>query len=461
MVFKPKEEYTKISDIVSLDNFDRYPGDYVTRPPYQRKTVWSRKKKQNLLDSLLRRYYVPNLVFRQVRLTEDATVDEVIDGQQRITTIQSFYKNEFPLPKSLNSLSEGLGGTYYSKLSTDHKRYIDSLKINIDRILNIDEKNNPSHQRVATEIFWRLQQGESLNAMEIAHARLASRIRNFVVKYADDITFDYESYKPVDQNPSKHRFFEIIKRGNTRMEHLALLARMVRLEQANDYTDLKDTAILEMIKESETENGIGDESFENEPAAKTVIKNLSTLSEVFKDDPMLKDGGVIEELNREYFILSCYLLIRHLNAFYVVTNAIQEHISAFLYEFHRRWRANDSDDSEIARFSDNRQQGATDLRERDIILRHSFFKYIAKHGMEITALDSRRAFNEAERISIYRKSKGICRQCVSEGKPEKETFVSWADFQADHIVAWIKGGPTNLDNAQLLCTYHNQSKGAS
>ena len=34
--------------------------------------------------------------------------------------------------------------------------------------------------------------------METAHSRLASLARNFIAKYADDIAFDYEDYKPLD-----------------------------------------------------------------------------------------------------------------------------------------------------------------------------------------------------------------------------------------------------------------------
>jgi 5-methylcytosine-specific restriction endonuclease McrA len=38
--------------------------------------------------------------------------------------------------------------------------------------------------------------------------------------------------------------------------------------------------------------------------------------------------------------------------------------------------------------------------------------------------------------------------------------VSWSQYQADHVIPHAKGGKTTLDNAELLCSYHNQSKGA-
>ena len=48
--------------------------------------------------------------------------------------------------------------------------------------------------------------------------------------------------------------------------------------------------------------------------------------------------------------------------------------------------------------------------------------------------------------------------CLEEGKSEREARVPWSEFQADHVIPYAKGGETTLDNAQLLCRYHNQQK---
>jgi len=53
MPFNPKSEYTIVSTEISVKDFFEYKEDYVTRPPYQRKSVWSKKKKQSLMDSLI------------------------------------------------------------------------------------------------------------------------------------------------------------------------------------------------------------------------------------------------------------------------------------------------------------------------------------------------------------------------------------------------------------------------
>ena len=95
-----------------------------------------------------------------------------------------------------------------------------------------------------------------------------------------------------------------------------------------------------------------------------------------------------------------------------------------------------------------------------MILRQIFFQYLKDNNKELIAKDTNRAFSELERIRIYRRGKGICQKCVEEGKPENETIASWSEYHADHIIPHSKGGQTTLENAQLLCRYHNQSKGA-
>jgi 5-methylcytosine-specific restriction endonuclease McrA len=72
--------------------------------------------------------------------------------------------------------------------------------------------------------------------------------------------------------------------------------------------------------------------------------------------------------------------------------------------------------------------------------------------------DEKRSFNEAERIIIYRKNRGLCQMCLSENKSEKESQVSWTEFEADHILPHTLGGKTEIFNGQVLCRIHNKKK---
>ncbi len=461
MAFNPKQEYLITEDKIRLKDFSDYQEDYITRPPYQRKSVWSVKKQQSLFDSLFRRYYIPRLVVREVRLSEDRTVREIIDGQQRINAIQNFFDNKFKLPASLEDVHPDLPNKFFSELSTELRKFIDKeLIINADLVKNIDDPKNPEHQKVATEIFWRLQQGETLNFMEVAHAKLSSLSRNFIVKYSDDETFDYENYLPVDENLNKHEFFKIIERGNTRMQHLMTMTRLLLIEEAGGYADLKDSAVVEFIDKYVEKDGIGNDSFENLDFAKNCLRNLNLFHEIFKDDPMYDENTGIKELSREYIIVSFYFLIRHLKLRYVIGENEKNLINKFFFEFYERWNKGDQNDFDMVVFSNNRQQSIVNLQERDIILRQLFFDFLTKEDASLTTVDDKRLFNEAEKIKIYRRDKGLCQQCLKEDKPEREATVSWTQYQADHIFAHARGGKTEIENAQVLCKYHNAKKGA-
>lgn len=284
MPFNPKSEYTIVSTEISIKDFFDYKEDYVTRPPYQRKSVWSKSKKQSLMDSLFRRYYIPKLVIREVRLSDNQTVNEIIDGQQRINTVQEYFNNQYPLPKTLSDVDKNLPGSYYKDLDTDIRKFIDkSLKYQADVIKNIDEPHDVNHQLIATEIFWRLQQGETLNYMEVAHAQLSSLTRNFIVKYADDQAFDYEKYEPLDKNP----FFSLLDVDNIRMKHLQFMARFLMIEQGGGYADLSDRKIQEFINNAKEDDGIGNLTFENTPEANATLQTVKVFYEILKDDPML------------------------------------------------------------------------------------------------------------------------------------------------------------------------------
>ena len=461
-MFDPQSEYDVISRDIRIREFVDYWEAFVVRPPYQRKSVWNRKRQQELLDSLFRRFYIPRVVIREVRLDEGRTVREVIDGQQRITTANLFLNDQIPLPQSLADVHPKLAGAYFSKLPVEIRQFIDlELTYTADVVKGISDPKNPDHQRIATKIFWRLQQGVSLNYMEEAHARLSSLSRNFVVHYADDIRFDYEAYRPVDNNPSKHPFFKILNSSNERMDHLSLLTRLLMLEEGDGSADLRNQNVQEYIDRYQVDDGIDNLEFKDKPHAKDVLSNLNAFYELFKEDPMVLGGNVVKELKREYFIISMYLLLRRLRKLYVFEEAARELFKRFVIDFHARWQDRNNKDTDILFFSDNRQQSANEIAVRHMILRQIFFEYASEQGHEMREKDTKRAFDESERILLYRMNDGLCQACLREEKPRSECFVPWSEFDADHVMPHSKGGATTLDNAELLCRHHNRQKGAS
>ena len=274
-MFNPKPQYEVVQDTLPIRDFHDYWEEFVVRPPYQRKSVWSKKKKQALLDSLFRRYYVPRIVIREVRRDATKTAREVVDGQQRITTAKEFLADLVALPETLADIDPALPGATYSTLPPELRRFVDrELKYNADIVKGIEDPKNRDHQKIAAEIFWRLQQGETLTYMEIAHSRLASLSRNFVERYADDITFDFVKYEPVDSNPNKHPFFRVIGRNNDRMQHLALLTRFLIFEEKDGPAEIQNADVMEYIDNHQVDDGIGNYGFEQTQTAKDTLRVL-------------------------------------------------------------------------------------------------------------------------------------------------------------------------------------------
>ena len=129
------------------DKYER--GQIDLQPHYQREYVWELKPElpSRLVESLLLQIPIPPLYF--VRL-ETGKI-EVVDGQQRLTTLIRYVKNEFPLQK-LQRLSS-LNGKLFRELSDfDQEKILDASI----RSIVIDSGTN---QDLRYEIFERLNRG--------------------------------------------------------------------------------------------------------------------------------------------------------------------------------------------------------------------------------------------------------------------------------------------------------------
>ena len=110
-----------------------------------------------------------------------------------------------------------------------------------------------------------------------------------------------------------------------------------------------------------TNNDLNDPSFENVPQVKNCLSILNIFYAIFKDDPMLDAKSRLRELQREYFVISLYLLLRHLNRYYALTTTRYPAFHEFVVQFHKLLREKNSSDLEMLRFRENRQQSKEDL----------------------------------------------------------------------------------------------------
>lgn len=98
--------------------------------------------------------------------------------------------------------------------------------------------------------------------------------------------------------------------------------------------------------------------------------------------------------------------------------------------------------------------------------RRGIYEYILGGEQHPELLDIR-VFEEPTKRAVYKaqtdaaKAAGVsnCPLCAAGITNNKARIYDFKEMDADHVTAWSKGGATSIDNCQMLCRTHNQSKG--
>ena len=99
---------------------------------------------------------------------------------------------------------------------------------------------------------------------------------------------------------------------------------------------------------------------------------------------------------------------------------------------------------------------ASDFNNNNLQTHKCFINSYLNDGIK---LDPRRYFDESEKEIVIARDGCRCTHVdLATGLQCTET--AYSKLEMDHIKPWSKGGRTEISNAQLLCKYHNTSKGA-
>jgi hypothetical protein len=185
-------------------------------PEWQRDEVWATERKQLLIDTILRGWKLSK--FYLAKTSDSPEEFEVVDGQQRLTTIFEFFDGALSLSKES---AQSHGGATYAELPDALVDQFDDYEIEYDVITDHTEKE-------LKEFFQRLQGGLQLTASEKLNS-IHSNLTNFVRKLA------------------KHEFFQDkVWMRDTRKAHFDIVSKVAAievdgLETGLRYEDLKET----------------------------------------------------------------------------------------------------------------------------------------------------------------------------------------------------------------------------
>ncbi len=147
-------------------------------PEFQRRYVWSDAQASRLVESLIIQCPIPVIYLNQ----EPDERLSVIDGNQRLTSIRRFIRNEFSL-KGLTAYPE-LEGNRYHQLDPRFQRHISNRTLRCIVILK------DTHPQVKFDVFERLNTGAvKLTPQELRHGLYYGDLINLATRVAADTKF--------------------------------------------------------------------------------------------------------------------------------------------------------------------------------------------------------------------------------------------------------------------------------
>lgn len=134
-------------------------------PPYQRRSVWTRKDRTFFLDTIFRDYPCPAIYLYKATKDDGETVYHVVDGKQRLETIIAFANNEITIAKDFGDTH--LDGKKWRDLQTSS----DLQNIFWDYVLTV-EMVSTVEGTVLNSVFDRLNRNSRrLERQELRHAK--------------------------------------------------------------------------------------------------------------------------------------------------------------------------------------------------------------------------------------------------------------------------------------------------
>ena len=356
---------------------------YKVNHTYQRpNNAWSKEDNQCFIDTILRGEPIP-IFF--VNYNPEKKLYYIVDGQQRLNCISSFYENKNKLNRNFSG-SHNHGKTFNGDNPLDDEQKKQFLEYD----LKFHIMDNYDDERVRL-IFSRLQRGKPLPLGERLNAKPGDIVKS--MRLVADHSFLDESIAV-----AKNRY--------------------------GIYPDAARILFYEKYKEKQCGtnelNIFFDENKtldENSSEYKNALKVLNYLIKCFPSN-----NGPYQCFEKHAWVLAVYTMIRELQVGYSLVGH-ENNTRTFIEEFHGKVYNEDfrRSKTDYQRFYDNVRGGWS---EKIIALRRNILikEFLNKH--KVVELDDKRQISDQEKIAIF-STHQECEMC-------KRKFKNYRDAEYHH-----------------------------
>jgi len=429
-------------------------------PTYQRKSVWGYKQRVQLLNSIFNGIVIPSIIIR-TRKVGKKKISDVLDGKQRIETLLFFIKKKgFSDQKKeliikLFNQETNKSETVKFEDITNKPKDLSTKKFSqrfwnykISVVEYDDEiKDFYGKETSDLEVFVRINStGTRLSSGEIKHAA------KFSLKFFElglELEKKYKNYflkkwkVTNDVAINRYQFNEFIlvlctsvkSGGNSdRKRELDSLLELNLSEKEIRNIKSKFNKTINWIKQIFPGETIKPTRFKNKSDFYSLFVTLLTLL----NDNYITNDNRSNKLAREFLIK----FSEQLNLF------SKKHGSGRLSK----------PESKLSQYIIAGRQATDSLTNRKI--RSGYILSLLSKGTFIKK-DKLRIFqrNDKDLLWLIKYSNKKSPKCPhNKINPNCKVHLRYDDAQVDHKWAWSKGGPTTLNNAQLLCSKCNKIK---
>jgi len=382
-----------------INNRHKYKVDYTYQRP---QNAWSNEDRQCLIDTILRGEPMPLFFFNH---KSQEQIYYIVDGQQRLNSIQKFFENNIKLNKKFSG-KENHGGTFNgdNPINDKQREAFLNYKLNFRIMEDYDD------ERVRL-IFSRLQRGKPLQLGERLNAKpgeIVPRMREIAANpFLKKSVGIYKERYGVYPDAARILFYE--KQG----------AKQCGSNELHDFFDnFKDITKT-------------DKDYKN------AIYVLNFLTKCFPAEP-----GNYKYFEKHTWVFAAYTMMRELIFIYALDGQ-EKQISSFIEDFHNKVYSEDFRISNIVyqRFYDNVRGGWSEklIKIRRDTLINEFLK-----KSKLKELDTKRQISDEEKIASFAKQ-STCEMCSI-------SFKDYKSAEYHHKISHKDGGKSELDNIMVLCT---------